>query len=164
MTTLTHSKVPERSLVHFVLAHSYFIYFFGLIAGLIVGHYFPYSIGGPFVDTAGIIFLIAGPALILWAQNTSRKTASLRHAHRGSETLCRDHFCVGPYVITRAPTNWGLFIMILGLGLILHSLVIVGMTLLSFMVSRFVFVSRQEAILEARYGSVYTEYKSHVGR
>lgn len=152
----------ESSLIHFVLAHSYIMYFFGLIAGLVLDFFLPYRIPGEIFNTIGYVLLLLGPALIFWAQIAVRKSAPKRHAHQGQATLCRDHFCVGPYVITRSPTHWGLFIMVIGLGLAWGSLAIIIMCLLSFAISRSIYLRRQESLLEAKYGDAYRDYKSHV--
>jgi|JI8StandDraft_1071087.scaffolds.fasta_scaffold89925_2 protein-S-isoprenylcysteine O-methyltransferase Ste14 len=155
-----HVCEPDESLlVHAVLAHSYLVYFAGIVVGLFVDIFFGWRISSLYVlPILGFIFLLSGSLIVLWAQKTSRKTSP----GRNSGTLSIDDFLHGPYRFTRAPTQLGLFLLILGFGLFLNSLSVVGLTVIIYAVSLSVFIPREEKRLLAKYGDPYLAYLKKV--
>ncbi len=146
--------------VHQALAHSYIVYFCGFIVGFVLYFLWDYKLVGALYDWIGVLFLFIGPVLILWAQNASRRSHQKRTD--AGETLTHKHFCAGPYCVTRVPTQYGLVLLLIGLGLVLHSLAIVLSTVVAFILARTIFIPKQEAILEATYGQPYQDYKNKV--
>ena len=150
---------PEHGrLVHQVIANSYLLYLGAVVLGLAIDIKRPFPISFPMIEEAGMILIIIGTVVIYWAQHSARKGAKLRN----SEKVCRDHFCMGPYVFTRIPTQYGLSFLALGLGFLWGSFSMVVLTILAFLIGRFVFVPKQEKHLEVKYGEAYLEYKKHV--
>ena len=90
----------------------------------------------------------------MWSQKTSRKFSK--------ENLCKESFSKGPYFITRCPTHWGLFLLTLGFGLIAHAVFIVIFSIISFVITKLVYLNHEERILEKKYGDPYREYKKSV--
>lgn len=149
-------KIEESiSKVHGVLAHSYLFYFVFFLLALCLDFVFPLKIFET-SETAflGILFLILGTFLILWAQKTSLNLST--------ENLSKETFSHGPYGYTRSPTHFGLFFMILGFGIVINSLFIVIFSIIAFFVTKFVFIKKQEKILAEKYGVPYLEYKKSV--
>ncbi|HNW71410.1 MAG TPA: methyltransferase [Candidatus Paceibacterota bacterium] len=152
----TIEKEAETNLyknkVHWTLTHSYFFYFFMFLIGFFFELIFPLKI---FKDSIaihfGAILILAGTVLIFWAQKTSRN-------------LKKDEvtFLKGPYKITRSPTHWGLFLLMLGFSFIANALFVIISTLISFIVAKFIFLKKEELILENKYGELYKEYKKSV--
>lgn len=141
--------------VHHVLAHSYMIYFVAFLLGLLLEFIFPAKIFKQMaVAPLGVTLLFLGTLLIFWAQHTSR------HFHK--ENLTKEAFCKGPYCYTRMPTQWGLFFLLLGFGLVINAMFVVIFTVLSFFISRFTLFSQQEKILAEKYGAPYLEYQKAV--
>lgn len=145
----------HQASVHEVLAHSYTFYFFALLIGLLLDFIFPikllnYSLMVPI----GSIFIVLGSLLILWAQKTSR--------HLPEENLNKQAFCHGPYCITRSPTHWGLTFMMLGFGIIANATFIIVFTIFAFIITKLIFLKKEESILAQKYGSPYLEYKKSV--
>jgi protein-S-isoprenylcysteine O-methyltransferase Ste14 len=103
----------------------------------------------------GFIILILATLLILWAQKTSRDL-------RKVQPVKMEHFCRGPYCYTRSPTHFGLLFLMLGFGTIVNSFFIVICTFAAFIITRFVFLDKEEKILEEKYGTPYLEYKKKV--
>lgn len=155
-----HICEPNESLfVHAVLAHSYLVYFAGIVIGLFVDIAFGWRISSLYLlPILGFVFLLLGSLIILWAQKTSRKTSPSRN----SGTLSVEDFLHGPYRYTRAPTQLGLFLLILGFGLFLNSLSVVGLTIVIYAVSLSVFIPREEKRLLAKYGDPYGAYLKKV--
>jgi protein-S-isoprenylcysteine O-methyltransferase Ste14 len=141
--------------VHRILAHSYSIFFIFFLAGVALDLVFRIRIfQNPTVAPFGLMFLILGTFLILWAQKTSRNLKK--------ENITLDTFCQGPYCYTRSPTHWGLFVLMLGFGLVADAFFVVLFTLISFLITKFTFIREQERALEEKYGSPYVQYKKTV--
>lgn len=145
----------EKESVHKILAHSYFLYLFFLVIGIFLDFFYKVKVfSSPLMSFLGLLFLIFGTILILWAQNTSR---SLK-----TEIVTRDTFTRGPYLYTRSPTHIGLAFLMLGFGLINNSFFVVLLAFVSFIVSKLTFLNKEEKVLVSKYGTPYVEYKKSV--
>lgn len=141
--------------IHHLLAHSYSVYFIFFLIGIALdvvldGHIFKSQVFSWI--GAGLLFLAT--VLIFWAQHTSR------HLHK--RELSKEAFCRGPYCYTRSPTHWGLFLMMLGFGLVANAFFVVVLTIVAFLIAKITFLRKEEEALEERYGTPYTEYKKSV--
>ena len=158
------NKTPVRQYrVHKILAHSYTMYFILFLVGVFLDIFFSargeFASGGeffasPIMIVFSILLLIIATLLILWAQKTSRNL--------DIKDLSKETFCKGPYCYTRSPTHWGLFFLILGFGIIANAFFVILFTLISFLIAKFVFLNKQEAVLAEKYGTHYLEYKKMV--
>lgn len=152
----TGNKKTSTRGVHRVLAHSYTTYLVFLLIGICFDFIFKIKIlGDDFMLPFGFFFLLLASVLIIWAQKTSRDLRKI-------EEVTREHFRRGPYQYTRSPTNWGLFFLMLGFGIIANAFFVILTTIISFFIARFIFVDKQEKILAEKYGTHYTEYKKSV--
>lgn len=141
--------------VHHLLAHSYSFYLFLFLIGLVLDIFFPVKIfHGDGIMYVGFVFLFLASLLILWAQRTSRNL--------DKTNLTKDVFAQGPYRFTRSPTHIGLFLLIIGFGMVANTIFVIFFTIVSFLVTRFVFIKEEEIILEEHYGEPYKEYKKNV--
>ncbi len=155
----TDSKInnssPHKNKVHRVLAYSYLIQFVLFLVGFYLDLVFQFKIfTSPLMIQTGMIVLILGSFLILWAQATTHNFKK--------ENMNRETFCQGPYRYTRSPTHFGLFLLMLGFGMVINALFIILFSVISFFISKFVFLNKQEAILVEKYGAPYLEYKKLV--
>lgn len=150
-----NDKGIYKNKVHRVLAHSYLFFFLFFLIGLFLDFLFPLKI---FDENNmmwfGILFLICGTGLIFWAQKSSLKLRK--------EDISKDTFYRGPYRYSRSPTHYGLFFLMLGFGFTANALFIVLFSAISFFITKFVFIKKQERILEEKYGTPYIEYKKLV--
>ncbi|KKR60950.1 hypothetical protein A2643_00230 [Candidatus Nomurabacteria bacterium RIFCSPHIGHO2_01_FULL_39_220] len=146
---------PRQYRVHKILAHSYTLYFFLFLVGVYLDFIFPFEIftNSIWVST-GILLLIFSTILIIWAQKTSRNL--------DIQNIRKETFYQGPYRYARSPTHWGLFLLMFGFGIIANALFVILSTLISSLISRFIFLKRQENILAEKYGAPYLEYKKAV--
>jgi protein-S-isoprenylcysteine O-methyltransferase Ste14 len=152
---MNHGRHAHGGSVHQVLAHSYFVYFVLFLVGVYLDFLFQLKIfDSSVVAPAGLIILVLATGLIFWAQNTSRSLPK--------ENITKENFCRGPYCYTRTPTHWGLFLLILGFGLIANAAFIVLSTIISFIIAKISFIGEEERILAERYGAPYLEYKKLV--
>lgn len=150
---IKHKKV----LVHHTLAHSYSVYLFLFLIGVVLDFFFPIklAINTEIVSIIGFLILAGASFLILWAQNTSNKL-DLKNE------ITALTFCKGPYYYTRTPTNYGLFFLVLGFSLVINALFLFVFTIIAFFITRFVFLRKQESILLEKYGEPYKEYQKKV--
>lgn len=153
----TEPKNYHKNKVHRVLAHSYTSYFILFLIGVTLDSIFKVKIfSNSVMVPVGFAVLVLATFLVIWAQKTSRGL--------NAENISKETFCKGPYCYTRSPTHWGLFFLMLGFGIITNAVFIILFTLISFLVSRFVFLEEEERILLEKYGAPYLEYKKSVGK
>jgi protein-S-isoprenylcysteine O-methyltransferase Ste14 len=145
-----------KTTVHHVLAHSYSLYFFLFILGVLLDIIFPIKLfKNTTLISSGFLLMILSSLLILWAQKTSRNL-------RKVENVKKEHFCRGPYCYTRNPTHWGLFILMLGFGIMANAFFIVFFTLVYMVLAKSIFLKKEELLLVNKYGDPYIEYRKSV--
>jgi len=141
--------------IHQTLAHSYVTHLLSFLVGVVLDLIFNFKFfSNSFWVPFGIYFLLLGTFLILWAQKTSRNL--------DKSNISKETFRQGPYHYTRIPTNFGLFFLVLGFGLIINAFFVILSAFVSFLISKFVFLDQQEKILALKYGAPYLEYKKMV--
>ncbi len=147
-------------LVHEALAHSYFMYLAAVVVGFGLDLFFPITFSFPLLQPLGFLAIILGTALAVWAQASSEKGAHVRNTE--TENLSHDHFRYGPYSFTRTPTQYGLFLMTLGLGMLFGAVFMICTTIIAFIIGKFFYIKKEESHLEEKYGQPYLEYKKKV--
>jgi protein-S-isoprenylcysteine O-methyltransferase Ste14 len=143
--------------VHKVLAQSYLVFFILCAVGLFVDTLFPLTIVIPFGRVFAIGCFGVGPLLIAWAQYTSHRFEIIKQ--QTGKTL----FNSGPYRYLRNPTQLGLVILTMGYALVSQATALFLATFISYLISN-IFFKRHEAILAARYGQPYLDYKASVSK
>lgn len=145
-------------IVHMVLSHSYTVFLVAVIFGVILDVIFNISIfGHPSYQYAGIIMIVIGSVLAYWAQSTANCTKEeLEKMGKVRE------FARGPYKYSRNPTHIGLTLMTLGLGFLINSVFSVILVLIASLITKFIFVKKEEILLEQKYGQDYCNYKKKV--
>ena len=145
----------HKNKVHIILAHSYSVFLSLFLVGVFLDLIFNLKIlNFTFILPIGVAFIFLASLLILWAQKTSRNLKK--------ENLTKETFFKGPYRFTRSPTHLGLFFLTLGFGLIVNGIFIVISTIISFAITKLVYLKKEETILEKKYGAPYLEYKKAV--
>ncbi len=153
-------RVKKEPTVHHVLAYSYAVYFLSVLIGLLFTILHPFRIfQHEAIPIFGFIFLTLGTYLIYWAQTTSRKTRSAREV---PEAVSPHIFSRGPYTFSSSPTHLGLTLLSFGFALTMNSLMLVATTLAALLITKFVFVKKEEAMLAQKYGEQYEEYKKTI--
>lgn len=154
--TTPHYRHHERKANHF-LAHSYSLYFLLLLVGIfldLITHIWVFQ--SPLVQPIGFTLIGLATILIIWAEST--------HHHRldPSVVSSKEHLRCGPYAVTRHPTHWGLFFLLLGLGVLLNAFFVVITITISFIISKLTFLRQHDVCLTEKYGDPYEEYKRTV--
>ncbi len=146
-------------MVHFILSHSYMVFFLAVIFGLVLDIFIPIDIFSNYIyQYVGIAMVILGSILIYWAQSTSGATKKDLEKSGGTR-----NFASGPYKYSRNPTHIGLSIMTLGLAFVLNSLFSVILVVVASLVTKLYFLRQEEKLLMKKYGAPYEEYKKEVG-
>jgi len=141
--------------VHQVLAHSHAMHLFLFLVGVVLDLIFDFKFfNSPLMAPVGVLFLIFGTFLIIWAQKTSRNL--------NKNNINKETFRQGPYRYTRVPTNFGLFFLVLGFGLIINAFFVILSAFISFLLAKLIFLNKQEKMLALKYGAPYLEYKNMV--
>ena len=145
----------NKNKVHIVLANSYSVFFLLFLVGVFLDLIFNFKIlNFSFMVSVGMVFILLATLLILWAQKTSRNLKI--------ENLTKESFCKGPYCFTRSPTHWGLFFLMFGFGIMINAVFVIVFSVISLIFGKFVFLKKEETILERKYGVPYIEYKKSV--
>jgi len=148
-------KESKRSSVHHVLAHSYLVYFVAFLLGLVLDFAFPIRVLKSEASSIfGFVLLFFGTLLIFWAQKTSSRL--------NTENISKESFNNGPYKYTRSPTHYGLYFSILGFGILVNAFFIIILATISFIITKFHFIKKQEELLAKKYGEHYLEYQKSV--
>lgn len=152
----TENQQAHRSSLHHVLAHSYSVYFVLFLIGVTLDFFLKIRIfTNSIMIPIGFSILVAASIIIIWAQKTGRDLGKVQEVKT-------ENFCRGPYCYTRIPTQWGLFLLLLGFGIITSSFFVILSTIISFFIFKFLFIGKHDKILIEKYGSSYAEYKKMV--
>ena len=152
---LMDQTLPPKPSIHKVLAHSYAVFLGLFLAGVCLDILFAIKIfSGEYVAELGVMFLIIGTSLIVWAQKSTRNLKK--------EPVTRDTFIQGPYKYTRSPTHWGLFLLTLGFGMIVNAFFVIIFSFITFIFIKLTFLSKEEKLLAEKYGEPYLSYKQSV--
>lgn len=147
--------IAHKPSVHRILAHSYASVFMFFLVGVCLDLFLSLKIfKSEQVITWGFVFLALGTFLIIWAQKTSRSL--------NKEIISKETFVHGPYKYTRSPTHWGLFLAILGFGMVINAFFVVLLSFISFIFTKLTFLNAEEKLLATKYGAPYLEYKKSV--
>lgn len=149
--------VLDSNIVHHILSRSYSVYFFSVMAGMIMGTIFADRFAFMFYREIGLFVMVVGTLFIYWAQSTSGKSKKQALA-----TNTPRNFARGPYKITRNPTHIGLAMLTIGFGFVSGSFFILFFSILAFLTSKIVFLPAEEKVLEQKYGQEYLDYKKKV--
>ncbi|MFA6251278.1 MAG: methyltransferase [Candidatus Paceibacterota bacterium] len=151
-------KEYRKGTVHFILLHSYLIFLFAVILGVIFDTYLNRKIfSNDVYQVIGFLMLIISSIIIYWAQSSSANYKKKVHKKEG-----RSHFEFGPYRYLRSPTHFGLFILTIGFALIINSLFSIIFTIIAYIITKLFFLKKEEKMLEEKYGQVYRDYKKKV--
>ena len=116
---------------------------------------FPYNL-------IGLLILVLGFALIIWANYTLLRKISLEERepfHTPSALVIN-----GPFQFSRNPVYLSVIMMVFGLATLFGSLILFILPPILFIVFQRIFIRWEEKKLEETFGEDYLEYKRHVRR
>jgi protein-S-isoprenylcysteine O-methyltransferase Ste14 len=112
----------------------------------------------------GILFIPIGILLIIWANYSLLYIGRISLANREPMQRPEALVLVGPYRFSRNPLYLGCLVAVLGMAVVLSSVVTAALLVLTYIVFRYVFIKREETILEEEFGEEYREFKKRVRR
>lgn len=145
----------EVTSIHTTLARSYLAYLLFSLLGLLADSIVNFSVTVPFGNSIALACFILGPALMFWAQLSSK---GFRHSNGAPKP---EYFLHGPYRYLRNPTHLGIVILVTGYAAVSGSVIFLASTILGYIVSNVLF-KRYEKIATENYGERYANYKSDV--
>lgn len=144
-----------KKIVHVLLVHGYLMFFVAIILGAIVDLFSGVKFSQDIVyQQIGVVMIMLGTVLVYFAQSSSGRAGKIKKEEANVEG-----FKYGPYKYFHHPTYLGLFIMTLGLGLTLNSPASIILVFVAHLLIKFVFIKKEERILEEKYGEIFTSYK-----
>jgi protein-S-isoprenylcysteine O-methyltransferase Ste14 len=120
---------------------------------------FPFAETEP-VHFAGMLLLLAGVVLGVWAALQFRAHSTSIRPDRGSNAL----MATGPYAFSRNPIYLGEVVAMVGAGLAFNRFWLVLLAPAFAIAVAQLAIKREEAYLERRFGVAYTDYKARVRR
>lgn len=125
---------------------------------------FPADIIPPPYNLVGILFIPVGMLLVIWANYALLHIGKIGLRDREPIQRPSNLVLVGPYRFTRNPIYLGCLLMLLGLVIVWSSVVTAFLLILVYIVFRYVFIKREETILEEEFGDEYRDFKKRVRR
>jgi len=104
---------------------------------------------------SGVILIIVGGWLAIWADNIFKKRKTAVKPYEESSVLVRE----GPFCFSRHPMYLGMVISLLGIAITLGSLVSFIAPLAFYLAMQFIFISIEEKMMEEKFGERYRDYK-----
>jgi len=118
---------------------------------------YPYNFVGIPLILVGMLLIIWANYALLWIGRIGMKN---REPMQRPSSLVLD----GPYRFTRNPIYLGCLLIMFGLVIIWSSIVTALLYIVVYVIFRFVFIRREEIILEEEFGEEYREFKKRVRR
>ena len=112
----------------------------------------------------GILFISVGLFLIIWANYALLFIGKIGFKNREPMHRPSSLVLVGPYRFTRNPIYFGNLLMMFGLVIVWSSIITALLLIVVYVIFKFVFIRREEVILEEEFGEEYQEFKKRVRR
>ena len=115
-------------------------------------------------NLVGLLFIPIGFFLIIWANYALLHIGKIGLRAREPMQRPSNLVLVGPYRLTRNPLYLGCLLILLGLVIVWSSVVTAFVLILVYIIFRYLFIKKEETILEEEFGDEYREFKKRVRR
>ena len=112
----------------------------------------------------GILFIPVGMFLIIWANYALLHIGEIGLRNREPMQKPSNLVLAGPYRFSRNPLYLGGLLALLGLIIVWSSVVTAFLTIIVYIIFRYIFIKEEEIILEEEFGNEYREFKERVRR
>ena len=112
----------------------------------------------------GILLIPVGMFLVIWANYTLLHIGKIGLRAREPMQIPSNLVLGGPFRYSRNPLYLGVLIMALGLTIVWSGLVMLLGSIVIYIVFRYIFIEREEIILEGEFGEEYRDFKNRVRR
>lgn len=140
-------------------------YIFGVSPQVLVDIFtYPVDIIPQPFNLVGLLFIPIGLFFMIWANYALLHIGKI--GLRNREPMQRPSTLVlfGPYRFTRNPLYLGGLLALFGLVIVWSSIVTAFFAVLVYIIFRYVFIKREEVILEEEFGDEYRDFKKRVKR
>lgn len=131
-----------------------------LAAGVVAHRLCPDRFDSAWTRWLGGIVALAAVGLGVWGERTMSAAGTAVRPDRPSTAVVTE----GPFAFSRNPLYLGVVGLFIGIGLALASPAFLVVVVPLVAVLRYGVISREERYLEAKFGSVYRDYKDRVRR
>jgi protein-S-isoprenylcysteine O-methyltransferase Ste14 len=141
------------------------LYIFDIDGQILVDIFtFPADIIPQPYNLVGLLLMPVGMLLIIWANYALLHIGKI--GLRDREPMQRPSHLVlaGPYRYSRNPLYFGALLALIGLVIVWSSVVTAFLTILVYIIFRYMFIKKEETILEEEFGDEYLNFKKRVGR
>jgi protein-S-isoprenylcysteine O-methyltransferase Ste14 len=145
-------RTPVEPILSWVITFSLTLIF------ILLERAFPFDPGVS--PASGLPVLAAGLALAVWSWRTLRRAGTTNDGSRAATALVTH----GPYRLSRNPHILGVFLSIVGVGLLLGKGWLLLLTVIIAVVARISVIPREEAHLAALFGDAWTAYAARTRR
>jgi len=140
-------------------------YIFGVSTQVLVDVFtFPPDIIPQPFNLIGILPIPVGMLLVIWANYALLHIGKIGLRNREPMHRPSTLVLVGPFRFTRNPIYLGVLIMALGLTIVWSSLIMSFVSIAVYATFRYIFIKREEIILEEEFGNEYRDFKKRVRR
>lgn len=125
---------------------------------------FPIDIIPQPFNLIGIPLIAIGLFLMIWANYALLHIGKISLRNREPMQKPSNLVLAGPYRFSRNPLYLGGLLGLIGLVIVWSSIVTAFLTFLAYLIVRYVFIKREEIILEEEFGDEYRNFKNRVRR
>ena len=115
-------------------------------------------------NLVGLLLIPVGFLLIIWANYALLHIGKIGLRNREPMQKPSNLVLAGPYRFSRNPLYLGCLLVLLGLVIVWSSVVTAFLTILVYIIFRYMFIKKEELILEDEFGDEYRNFKTRVGR
>lgn len=125
---------------------------------------FPSDMLPPPYNLVGILMIPVGMLLVIWANYALLYVGKIGLRDREPMQAPSTLVLFGPYRFTRNPIYLGCLLMLLGLVIVWSSALITVLLVITYTVFRYIFITKEELLLEEKFGDEYRDFKNRVRR
>lgn len=137
--------------------------YFMLLLVLLVGAHFVFPIARvvfPPYNYAGVVFVVFGVVINLWADNLFKKNNTTVKPHESPTSFIAS----GPFSFSRHPMYLGMMAILMGAAVFLGSITSFVFPLAFVVLMESEFIPLEDKAMSERFGSEYADYKKRVRR
>ncbi|MHA2002671.1 MAG: methyltransferase family protein [Candidatus Thorarchaeota archaeon] len=155
--------VVFATIISFILIAPFYIFDIDRLILVDIFTFPPDIIPQPY-NLIGILLIVVGLFLMIWANYALLHIGKIGLRDREPMQRPSNLVLAGPYRFSRNPLYLGGLLALLGLIIIWSSVITAFLTILVYIIIRYLFIKKEETILEEEFGDEYRDFKKRVRR